>query len=101
MKDFRGPPITPSLEHTTTVPMQRIRQQKTRSIPKILLFVHDDETLASIAFEPDDLRKNPKQLRLPIATVHPHGTKTFWMRLPQRLGHRIHPVPLALPLDVP
>ena len=69
--------------------------------PEILLFVHDDQTLAAIAFEPDDLRKDPKQLRLPIATVHPHGTKTFRMRLPQRVGHGIHPLPLALPVDVP
>ena len=81
--------------------MPRIRQQKARRISEILLFVHDDQMLASIAFEPYDFRKDPKQLCLPIATVHLHGTKTVWIRLPQRLGHRIHPLPLALPLDVP
>ena len=81
--------------------MQRIRQQKAGSIPEVRLVVHADETLAPIAFEPYDLGKHPKRLRLPIATAHPHSTKTFWMRLAQLLGHGIHPVPLALPLYVP
>jgi hypothetical protein len=36
-----------------------------------------------------------------MATVHPHGPKPVWMRLPQRVSHRIHPLPLALPWEVP
>src|SRR4030095_14848302 len=100
MKDFRGPTITPSLNHAPTVPMQRIRQQKARGIPEILLFVHDAQTLAPIAFEPYDLRKHPKWLRFPIATAHAPSTKTFRMHLAQLLGYSIHTPPLALPLDM-
>src|SRR4030095_2680816 len=100
MKDSRGPTITPSLNHAPTVPMQRIRQQKARGIPEILLFVHDDQTLAPIAFEPYDLRKHPKWLHIPIATAHPHSTKTFRMRLAYLLAHTTPTPPLALPLDM-
>jgi hypothetical protein len=61
--------------------MPRIRQEKARRIPEILLFVHHDQPLTPIACEPDDLRKDPKLLRLPMTTVHLHGTKTCWMPL--------------------
>ena len=81
--------------------MQGIGEEKAGRIPEVCLFVHDDQPLAPIALEPDDLRKHPKRLRLPIAAANAHGTKTCWIRLPQRVGHRIHPLPLALPLDVP
>src|SRR5262252_10049870 len=82
MKDFRGPPITPGLDHTPTFPIQCVGEEKAGRIPEVLLFMHDDQPLAPIAFESYHLRKRPKRLCLPIATAHPQGTKTFRMRLP-------------------
>src|SRR4029453_4652985 len=101
MKNVRGPTITPSLNHAPTVPMQRIRQQKARGIPEVLLFVHDDQPLAPIAFEPYHLRKDPKSLRLPIATPYRPGAETFGVLLPEGGWDSVDPLPLSIPLDMP
>jgi len=79
--------------------MQRIGEQKTGGITEVFVLVDHDQAFAPIAFEPYHFRKDPKRLRLPIATAHPHGPKTFGMLTPQRFRDGIHTPPL--PLDMP
>jgi hypothetical protein len=101
MQDVRGPPLTPDLDHAPPVPMQRLGEETAGRIPEVLLVMHDDPTLAPLAFASYPLREPPKRLGLPLATAPPPGTQPVRMRLPEGLGHGIHPLPLALPVAMP
>src|SRR4029453_6077332 len=101
MKAFRGPPITPGLQHAATLPMQRIGEQKTGCITEVCLLVDNDQAFSPVAFQAYDFGKGPKLLGVSIAAPDRDRAETFWMGPPQRCSHGIHTLPLALPLDMP
>src|SRR5262249_60071272 len=101
MKDFRGPAITPGLQHAATLPMQRIGEQKAGCITEFCILVDNAQAFAPIAFQTYDFGKGPKLLGISIAAPDRDGAETFWMVPPQLGRHGIHTPPLALPLDMP
>src|SRR6516162_6186699 len=100
MKDFCGPAITPGLKNATTLPMQRVGQQKAGRITSSGRFMLHDLTLPAVAFEPDDFGKDPVVLALDIATPHRHRAETLWVLLLEGGRHRVDAAPLPIPLNV-
>src|SRR5215813_1356675 len=101
VKDFRGPTITPGLQHATTLPMVRVGQQKLRGITQGGRVMDHDQTLTSVAFEAHYFRKDPELLALTIATPYRHRAETFGVLPPEDRGDGIDPLPLPTPLDMP
>jgi hypothetical protein len=81
--------------------MPCIGQQKTGCLTQIRLFMHNDQSLPSIPFQPDPLGEHPKTLLFSMTTDHLHRPETLGMPLPQFSGDFVHPPPVALPLNVP
>ena len=79
VKDFRGPAITPGLNDAATLPVERVRQEKTGRIPHVSWLMDDHQMLPPLAFQADDFRKRPHLLRVSIPTADAHGPKTVRM----------------------
>ena len=100
VEKFGCPAKRPGLHDPSTFPVQGIRDEKTRYIREIVLLMHNDNALTSIAAQTHDFGKDPERFRLTATTMDLHGPKALRRGAAQIARDCVDPSPLPTPQDI-
>jgi hypothetical protein len=97
MKAFRGPALTPGLQHAAPLPVPRRREQKARGVPEGGGLVHAAQPVRPRALQAYHCGQGPRRLRVARAAAPPHRPTPCRMGAPQLCGYGRAAPPLAWP----